>query len=55
MRFNIDLEAIHDALMIRHTGVFKWFQTHSTNGSTLTQQEFCAAIQKLNLPAVRTS
>lgn len=54
MRFNVDLDIIHDSLMQRHTGVHKWFQTHSQTAGSISPADFSNAVTKLN-SGVRTS
>lgn len=50
----MDLHLISDGAHKRHTGIYKWFQAYSSNGTTLWQQEFSKAVASLNVQGVNS-
>ena len=53
--FDVELRLLQDSLRSRHTGTYKWFQTHARTfqqENCLSYDEFMQAIKSLNCPQV---
>ena len=53
--YDVELRLLQDSLRSRHTGTYKWFQTHARTfqqENCLSYDEFMQAIKSLNCPQV---